>query len=375
MARRVLFYVQHILGIGHLVRAARLSRAMRAAGLEVCVVQGGMAVPDLDWGDARLEYLPAIRAGEHGYADLVDAAGSPVDDALRERRRQMLLDLFDATAPDLVLIEAFPFGRRAMRFELLPLLERARQCADPPVVACSIRDILHENRKPGLNEKTVALLDRNFDLVLVHGDPQFIRLEDSFPLAGRIDKLVRYTGIVAPQGGGELAAAPCDIVVSAGGGAVGEALLGAAVAALALPRFAALSACVITGPNLSRGALQGLEGAASHNVALMRFRSDFPALLRHVRLSVSQCGYNTAADILRAGCAAVFVPSAYQGETEQTRRARLLEARDLAAETLARAMDEAMASKPGAAVPDLEGAAACARIVAAARRRDDRDVG
>ena len=38
---RVLFYVQHLLGIGHLKRAATRARACAAAGLEVTVVSGG----------------------------------------------------------------------------------------------------------------------------------------------------------------------------------------------------------------------------------------------------------------------------------------------------------------------------------------------
>ena len=38
---RVLFYVQHLLGIGHWRRAAILARAMTQAGLETTVLSGG----------------------------------------------------------------------------------------------------------------------------------------------------------------------------------------------------------------------------------------------------------------------------------------------------------------------------------------------
>ena len=41
MSARVLFYVQHLLGIGHLKRAEILAEAMAAAGLDVTVAYGG----------------------------------------------------------------------------------------------------------------------------------------------------------------------------------------------------------------------------------------------------------------------------------------------------------------------------------------------
>ena len=45
---KVLFYVQHLLGIGHLKRATTLARAMTDAGLQVTVVSGGEHVPVID---------------------------------------------------------------------------------------------------------------------------------------------------------------------------------------------------------------------------------------------------------------------------------------------------------------------------------------
>ena len=41
---KVFFYVQHLLGIGHLKRAHTLARALRAAGFEVTLASGGLPV-------------------------------------------------------------------------------------------------------------------------------------------------------------------------------------------------------------------------------------------------------------------------------------------------------------------------------------------
>ena len=198
MTRRVLIYAQHILGIGHLVRASRIAHALLAADADVVVVLGGVPVDGVGWGNARLEYLEPIRASDKGYADLVDEQGNPIDDALRKRRREALQAVFERERPDALLIEAFPFGRRAMRHELIPALELARSWDAPPVIASSLRDILHENRKVHLNIETADLAERLFDLILVHGDQTLIALGDSYPEARRVAPLVRYTGLVAP---------------------------------------------------------------------------------------------------------------------------------------------------------------------------------
>ena len=46
-APRVMLYVQNLLGIGHLRRAAAVARGLTARGLAVDFVSGGMPVPHL----------------------------------------------------------------------------------------------------------------------------------------------------------------------------------------------------------------------------------------------------------------------------------------------------------------------------------------
>ena len=52
-APKIFFWVQHLLGIGHLKRTATLTRAFRRLGMEVTVVSGGQDVPGLDIADAK----------------------------------------------------------------------------------------------------------------------------------------------------------------------------------------------------------------------------------------------------------------------------------------------------------------------------------
>lgn len=368
--RCVLFYVQHLLGIGHLARASRLADAMVEAGFAVTLVTGGAPVRGFPGAGVAHIQLPTVLAAT-GFSGLVDSEGVPVDAAFEQNRTALLLETFQTVQPDVAIIEAFPFGRRQVRFELLPLLGAIKASRPKPLLFSSVRDILQENRKPGRDQETADLVLEHFDGVLVHGDPHFVRLEETFPLTDRIAEKIYYTGLVAAP-----APAPAhdqfDIVVSAGGGAVGAALITAALEAQAIlggdDRW-----CLITGPNLPQADYDRFSAQAPDAVTLYRFRPDFPALLPRAKLSISQAGYNTVCDLLRARCPALLVPFAAGGETEQTVRAQKLEALGLAHVILEEglngaAMAEAVARAKALQFPtdltvSLDGAANTARMI------------
>ena len=350
MSASMLVYVQHLLGIGHLARASLVADAVRKAGLRVKLVLGGPPVPGFPPPGLEIVALPPVRAGQGGFSELVDLAGEPAGETYLTKRRETLLAAFDAFRPDIVLIEAFPFGRRQMRFELEPLLERSNLAPWAPLVACSLRDIVQEGRKSGRDRETADVLQRSFDVLLVHGDPDLIALDASFPLAHEIASLIRYTGIVSgPMGA--LQGEAFDVVVSAGGGAAGTRIMRASIKALPRSRLKDARWIFVTGPNLPPDVAGELAAGLPENAVVTAHRSDFRALLATATLSISQAGYNTAADVLVAGCRSVMVPFAEGGETEQTRRAgalagrglvHVVDERELSPETLSRAIDRAM---------------------------------
>ena len=370
-APRAFLYVQHLLGIGHLARSSRVADALVADGFAVTVVTGGTPVAGFPGPKVDHIALPTIAAGDAGFSGLVDDQGHAVDEAFKARRCDLLLAAYVACRPDAVVIEAFPFGRRQVRFELMPLLRAIHSTNPRPRVVCSLRDILQERAKPGRDEESVALVKEYFDLVLVHGDPAFMRLEDTFALADQISDRIAYSGLVAAP-----PPAPVsdrfDVVVSAGGGAVGMDLIRAASeAARRLPDD--LTWCLITGPNLPQADFDGVVATASPHVTVVRFRKDFPGLIANARLSVSQAGYNTVCDVLRARCRCLLVPFATGGETEQTARAErltrlglagVLDEQSLSAATMTAAVRKALdAPEPPLFPLGLEGATQSARII------------
>jgi predicted glycosyltransferase len=372
----VLFYVQHLLGIGHLRRALRIAGALGKEGIDVTLVSGGEPLPIQACPSAkRIVQLEPVRAHDVGFKLLVDGAGRPIDEKLRRTRRATLLDAFATTQPDAVLIEAFPFGRRAFRFELDPLIDAVQSRHPRPLLLCSLRDIVVAPEDPKRRREIVDRVRADFDFVLVHGDPAFISLEASFPLASDIADRLIYTGYVGgadEQVGAEGASGADEVLVSAGGGAVGGALLSTAIETRRQGCLAGINWRLLAGPNFPEAEFQVLAGALPEGVVLERYRQEFPQMLRRCRVSVSQAGYNSVLDILAARAPAVVVPFASGRETEQSLRAETLAARgileqvresELSPERLAVAIDRAIARGQAAIAIDVGGARRTAAVI------------
>ena len=372
---RVLIYVQHLLGIGHLQRSLHIAGALSRRGAAVHLASGGMPVRLMLPDDVRLHQLPALKAGPGGFRDLRDRDDDPASAALWSARIKQLNGLMRQLTPDVLVIEAFPFGRWQMRDEIDALLQLAHHTNPRPFIVSSIRDILQISNKPGRAERTLKAVRQYFDAVLVHGDPTLARLEDSFPQAEEISDRLYYSGIVAGPTGIANAQAAREVIVSAGGGAVGQDLLRTALAARSRGALADLRWRLITGPNIPAGAFDELKKSTPDGLVVERFRPDFRARLKTAALSISQAGYNTTADVLQAGVPAVLV--AYTGggkESEQRMRAERLhslglavslddETLTLSAMTAAIEAARKMGSEPPTRKIDLNGAEKSAELI------------
>jgi predicted glycosyltransferase len=374
--RRVFVYVQHLLGIGHLKRAATLARALAQEGMEVTLASGGPVVPGIAPASVRRVQLPPASAADLTFKKLLDEAGREIDDDWRRRRSAALRAAWRAAEAQVLLIELFPFGRRQMRFELLPLLDDAKGRA---AIACSVRDILGGLKSPERRQEMLDLVERYFDRVLVHGDPGVVPFEQTFPGAERIAGRLSYTGyVVEPENENAPGsnAGRDEIIVSAGGGAVGAGLLEAAMRAKPLTSQRERTWRMLAGNNLPEEDFQRLAGVAAGDarIVLERSRTDFTTLLANCALSVSQAGYNTLMETVRAGARAVVVPFSGGHETEQALRARsfaerglleVVEEGALTPQSLAAAIDRAAREpRPAPGAIDLDGARKSALLIA-----------
>lgn len=379
-APTLLFYCQHAVGLGHLVRSLAVAEALTER-FDVVFLNGGRfpertTVPS----GVRVVNLPPL--GHDATFNLISYDPSwTVDAAMRERPRIILDELFN-TKCAVVLVELYPFGRKKFEFELIPLLDAVHRIGpDRPLVVSSVRDILVGQRpdQRDHDERASRLVNRYFDAVLVHSDPQFARLEETFRPVTPMSAPVHYTGFVTNRGA-SVAADDTErarrVLVSAGGGMVGGPLFEAVAAAH--QRWYSelgLTTLVVAGPFAPEPAWQRLlqHADAIEGFEVVRFVPDLLREMARSAVSVSQCGYNTAMDIVRARVPSVVVPYGEGGEDEQRRRAQRLdslgvlhsvEPTALDPTVLAETVITAANTTPAPVSLDLGGSAASARIVA-----------
>jgi predicted glycosyltransferase len=375
--RRLLFYCQHSLGMGHLVRARAIADALSREFDLVLVsggADGGHASPGARYQTVQ---LPSLRMdASHQLATDAHDIGL---DVVKHRRREVLLELARSWQPECILIELFPFGRKKFEFELLPLLEQARRSGNQhPQVLCSVRDILVRGRddQQAHDDRACRLLNEWFDAVLVHADPAMVRLEDTFKPSQALQVPLLYTGFVMPERGGNAGVRrQRRVVVSAGGGAVGGPLYRAAIAAQRmLAPDERQPMVIVAGPLLPESQWQDLQrdGADLHDLILHRSVPDLAPLLATSEYAVCQSGYNTSLEVIGSGVRALMVPFSAPGEDEQISRARqlerlgavrVLEPATLSAASMAAAMRSLRWFEPRAMAIDLAGASRTVELI------------
>ncbi|MFC4216094.1 glycosyltransferase family protein [Pseudophaeobacter arcticus] len=320
---KVMIVVTHLLGTGHLSRALTLGRAFRAAGDEVQIVSGGFPAPQLDMGDIDMLQLPPLRSDGVNFTQLLTPSGALADDRFYQERQLTLCQAVQELQPDVLITELYPFGRRSLRHEFRALLQASKALPKPPKILASIRDILAPPSKPEKAVKADAVIAEFYDAVLVHSDPQATRLELSWPVSDRLAAKVHYTGFVAPAAAGPHpeAEGSGEILVSAGGGSVGDEIYQTALQAARLMPDTPWR--LLVGGSDANARIEQLSKIPSPAI-MEPARPDFRQMLTHVAASVSMCGYNTALDLLQAETPAVLIPFDAGKEVEQSLRAQSL---------------------------------------------------
>jgi predicted glycosyltransferase len=371
---KIIQYSQHVLGVGHFFRSLEISRALCAH--QVILVSGGPPIEVQPLSNVREVRLPQLEMDQDFRALRSFQTGRCLEE-IKAQRRQQLFRLFEVEAPDLFLVELYPFGRKAFRYELDPILQALRdgslrRCR----VVCSVRDILVEKDNQQKHEaRAVEVLNRFFDVVLVHSDPALFTIDETFSRIEEIKIPIVYTGYVAstPQADArrrirqQINLGPNDrlIIASAGGGNVGAKLLEAVIEACKRIEMRPRPHLrVYTGPLIQPADYDRLQQMAGDGVVVEAFTSDFLSYLASADLSVSMGGYNTTMDLLASGVSALVWPFG-QNREQRMRATRLAEKghltvltdADLAPERLAQHMAHMLiASRRIEPTVDLDGA-------------------
>jgi len=318
---KTLFYCHHSVGIGHLVRTLRLAEASLTNG-PVMLLSGG-AIPTGLTINSRIHVVPLPPLRVDADYQLIAANGDGDVEEIFEQRRQIAVRAVRVFLPDVVVIEMFPFGRKKFAREVLGIINSAREQKKIKVIS-SVRDVLVTTRRDQdrFDLRATKSLNENFDAVLVHSDQNLVRLEATFSTLDKVEIPIYYTGYISSASRSPAPARQRRIVVSAGGGRVGHELIDAALESCAsIKRDLDLDMLIVTGPNAGHRARlsNGKNGPE-----IVEFINNLPGIFARSMISVSQCGYNTAVDVLKTQTPAIFVPYETAGEDEQLRRAQLL---------------------------------------------------
>ena len=320
----LLWYCQHSVGLGHLIRSYALCAAL-AERFRVVLLCGG-ALPDGDPAAGRRRRCSRCRRSGVG-ADGGFVSHDPryslergVGRAARAHPRRL-----PRGPPGRGGRRAVPVRAREVRPRARAAARgRARRRRARPPAACATSS---SARAPTSRRTTTApprSRTRHLDAVLVHSDPRFARLEETFAPRAPLRVPVHYTGFVVRDGRG---AAPRRAASTSwcrrAGGLVGEPLLRAAAEA---QPAAGVPLRLIGGPLLPDAAWERLRALAGPEVELRRTvrrprrRARAAPAPRSARAATTPRSRSCP-----SGVPGLLVPYATPEEDEQLRRARRLE--------------------------------------------------
>lgn len=217
-----------------------------------------------------------------------------------------------------IVVEFYPFGRRRFKHEIMAMFGAVRDRSGPVPIFTSVREVLVQRALQN-ERRMVDSVRKHIHTVFVRGDPEIVRFEETFTLAHEIADRICYTGYISPPPPPTRPLRKKQVLVSQGGGNVGQELLRSAIGAAALlPEYAFVLA---TGSRTTPPEIEALrQSVRSENVEITPFLHDFPYRLMESAVSISMGGDNTLLDVLTARTPALAYP--YQGNSEQGFRIR-----------------------------------------------------
>ncbi|MFT5700297.1 MAG: putative glycosyltransferase [Desulforhopalus sp.] len=331
---RVSYYCQHVLGIGHLRRSLEICKSL-ADRHETTLILGGPPA-SIDTTGLNILKLPGLQMDTE-FNNLSPCNSSCSLEKTKEMRQKTLYSHFTSFAPNCFITELYPFGRKAFRFELDPILKDIKKKVLPDCkCVCSVRDILVEKQqgKEKFEQRVVETLNNYYSAVLVHADPEIVQLDETFSSLTNVKVPLHYTGFVSEKP--DLA---CNhhirkqlgltgqqklMVASIGGGSVGSDLLFAVLAAftIVLKTDPHVHLQVFTGPYCEPTIYEAIKRLSQPNITIDRFTDSFPDWLAAADLSISMAGYNTCMNLLQTGVPALVLP--FMQNREQALRAEKL---------------------------------------------------
>ena len=333
---RFLLYSHDSWGLGHLRRNLAIAGALtvRFRHATILLVTGSSCATQFDLPpNCDVLKLPSISKDRNGNYVPRSLSGDIAHTV--ELRRRLLLEVYRAFQPDLLLIDHQLTG---LRSELLDTLWEAR--ASGKKIVYGMRDVLDspEAVEAGWDSDECRWALREcYDRICVYGQASVFDPREHYPALAPVAEKVEFAGyVVAPVSDRSRPPLPTlmpRVLVTVGGGEDGGERIECYLAALAL-EAAAWTSHIITGPLMPLSRVRHYKRMVhrlglSEHVRISRFHADIPRLLRESDAVVSMAGYNSCAEILQSRVPAVLLPRTAPRK-EQLIRARRFQELQLA---------------------------------------------
>lgn len=326
MKKTLLFYCQHSIGIGHLVRSFALVNSLKK-NFQVTLVSGGdfpqgLSIPD----GINFVQLPAIGLDLYNCLEAIDS-DEPVHKVMKSRQKE-IMRIYNEIEPDIFVSEYFPFGKIQFMGDLLPLLKRTKTSDKPVNVVCSLRDILEPKSmaKKMQQDFSTKIINEYYSSILVHGDESFITLDETCPQLSMMNIPVFYTGYVSDENY-QLKIDRTnfnEIVLSAGGGKIAPPFITKMVSSFKKFGFGeGIILKVIAGPIYPKEDWIKLKELVKDesDITLLRSVESLTNVWKEARLSISLGGYNTLMEVICSRIPALIIPYCNESNSEQEIRA------------------------------------------------------
>lgn len=320
-------YCQHLLGVGHLTRCLAIAQGL-VSSHTVHFIQGGEDIGrSVDHENFKHSFLPAITMNE------TDSSlfSKTMDLADCWQKREVELDSLSQKNFDALIVELYPFGRKKFGDEIQNFIEKVKIKSPKCKIICSVRDILVEKKDwDKRQQKIISVVHDFFDDVLVHSDESVVPFERTFSRASEIQDKLAYTGYISEPVKLSPPSAREGVLVSLGGGIVGDELVRASLDAA--KELESIPFTFIKSPNMNGELKLELDQIQLPNVEVIEFSKNYPQLLANHKLSISLGGYNTMMNLLQTKTFGLIYP--YQKSSEQCLRTRLFSEKGLLVELL-----------------------------------------
>ncbi len=222
---KIVFHCQYVYGIGHFVRTVELARGL-SKYFSVYILNGGERVPNFDISsEINIIQLPAIYKDENAnFLSPIDSNYS-IDECFLIRQN-IIYEAINNLKPEILITEHFPFGL-LFKNEVLDLITRVKLLTPNAKIVCSVRDIIESARGSKYDKITLELLNKWYDMVLIHSDENYYHLKNSFSKFNEILVKHFHTGYIVNVNNSNVKTDNVKpiILASIAGGRLGKELL------------------------------------------------------------------------------------------------------------------------------------------------------